>query len=108
MAAWFNLALNLIPDIIKLASPLFTRSKPQDDVPDVVATQITELQNAAAQNAESIKTLATEMQKTIDVLQLGAETLTKELKVAKTLSLVAVTAAVLAFGLASYALATSS
>lgn len=29
MAAWFTHALPYIPDLIKLARPLFTRSKPQ-------------------------------------------------------------------------------
>lgn len=105
MAAWLAFAVPYIPDVIKLAMPLFTRSKPQEKSPDVVAQQITELQDAATQNAEAIKTLTTEMQKTIDALQLGAESLTKELRLARTLSIVAATVAALAFCVAAYALA---
>ena len=105
MAAWFTAALPFLPDVIKLATPLFTRSKPQDKVPDVVATQIAELQDIAAQNSDAIKTLAIEMQNTINSLQVGAQALAVELKLARTVSLVAVTAAVLAFSLAAYALA---
>jgi hypothetical protein len=107
MAAWFTAALPFIPDVIKLATPLFTRSKPQDHVPEVVVTQITELQNASAQNTEALKTLASEMQKTIDTLQAGANALAKDLRAAKIVSLVAATTALLSFGLAAYALAST-
>lgn len=107
MAAWFTAALPFIPDVIKLARPLFTRSAPQDKVPDVVVTQISELQDVAAQNADAIKTLAVEMQNTIASLQVGAEALSKELRLARAVSTVAVTVAALAFALAAYALASA-
>jgi len=107
MAAWFTAALPFIPDVIKLARPLFTRSAPQDKVPDVVVTQISELQDVAAQNADAIKTLAVEMQSTITALKAGAEALSAELRFASTVSLVAMTVAVLAFALAAYALASA-
>lgn len=105
MAAWFTHALPYIPDLIKLARPLFTRSRPQDQVPEVVARQITELQDIAAQNTEAIKTLAIEMQNTIDSLQAGAEALTQELRWMRMIAIVCLTAAILAVGLAAYALA---
>lgn len=105
MAAWFAHALPYIPDLIKLARPLFTRSKPQDQVPEVVARQITELQEIAAQNTDAIKTLAIEMQNTINSLQAGAEALTNELRLVRALALVCVIAAILAVGLAAFALA---
>jgi len=108
MAAWFTAALPFIPDVIKLAKPLFTRSKPQDKVPDVVATQITELQDIAALNADAIKTLAIEMQNTINSLQVGAQALAKALKFARTVSIVAATTALLAFALAAYSLASGA
>jgi uncharacterized coiled-coil protein SlyX len=69
MAAWYALAASYLPDIIKLALPLFTRGRPQEKTPEVMAQQITELQSAALQNADSIKLMATEMQKTIEALQ---------------------------------------
>ena len=59
MAAWFTAALPFIPDVIKLASPLFTRSKPQDHVPDIVVTQIAELQTASAQNTDIVPGMET-------------------------------------------------
>lgn len=105
MAAWFTHALPYIPDLIKLAKPLFTRSKPQDQVPDVVARQIAELQDSAAQNTEAIKTLAIEMQHTIDSLQSGAEVLARELRWLRALVIVCVVAALLAAGVAAFALA---
>lgn len=104
MPAWYALAAPYLPDIIKLTLPLFTRVKSQDKVPDVVAQQITELQNAALQNADSIKLMATEMQKTIDALQVGAALLERRLQRAQLLATVATTIAVLAFGVAIYAL----
>jgi hypothetical protein len=104
MAAWFALAAPYLPDIIQLALPLFTRAKAQEKVPEVVVQQITELQNAATQNADSIKLLATEMQKTIDVLQVGATLLERKLQRTQLLAVVASTAAVLAFLIAVYAL----
>jgi hypothetical protein len=104
MAAWFALAAPYLPDIIQLALPLFTRAKAQEKVPEVVVQQITELQNAATQNADSIKLLATEMQKTIDALQTGATLLEQKLQRTQLLAVVASTAAVLAFVIALYAL----
>ncbi|HSB98180.1 MAG TPA: hypothetical protein VLC91_17090 [Spongiibacteraceae bacterium] len=104
MAAWFALAAPYLPDIIQLALPLFTRAKAQEKIPDIVVQQITELQNAATQNADSIKLLATEMQKTIEVLQVGATLLEQRLQRAQLLTVVASTVAVLAFVIALYAL----
>lgn len=104
MAAWYALAATYLPDIVKLALPLFTRDKSQDKGPEVVAQQITELQNAALQNADSIKLMATEMQKTIEALQVGATLLERRLQRAQLLASVACTIAVLAFGVAIYAL----
>lgn len=107
MAAWFTHALPYIPDLIKLAKPLFTRSRPQDQVPDVVARQITELQDSAAQNTDAIKTLAIEMQHTIDSLQSGADALARELRWLRTMVVVCVVAAVLAAAVAAWLLAVS-
>lgn len=108
-ATWITIAAPYLPDIIKLARPLFTRTPPADNSQqirlDVVSEQITELQNAASQNADSIRKLATDMQKTLEVLQLGSERLQKQLATAQLLGLVASTAALLAFAVAAYALA---
>jgi hypothetical protein len=105
MAAWYALAATYLPDIIKLTLPLFTRGKSQEKSPEVMAQQIAELQNAALQNADSIKLMATEMQKTIDTLQLGAAQLDRRLQRAQLLAGAASIIAILGFGVAVYALA---
>ena len=108
-ATWITLAAPYLPDIIKLARPLFTRTPPVDNTHqlrmDVIGEQIVELQDAATQNADSIRKLATDMQKTIEVLQVGADRAERRLRRAHQMTLVATTVAVLAFALAAYALA---
>lgn len=109
-ATWITLAAPYVPEIIRLARPLFTRTPPITDNSqqirlDVVSEQITELQNAASQNADSIRKLATDMQKTLEILQAGSERMEKRLQMANLLSIIATTVAALAFGVAAYALA---
>ena len=109
-ATWITIAAPYVPEIIRLARPLFTRTPvTTDDTQqirlDVVGEQITELQNAASQNADSIRKLATDMQKTLEILQLGSERMEKRMASANLLAIIATTAAVLAFGVAAYALA---
>ena len=108
-ATWITLAAPYLPDIIKLARPLFTRTPPVDNTHqlrmDVIGEQIAELQDAATQNADSIRKLATDMQKTIEVLQVGADRAERQLRRSNQLVLVATTVAALAFLLAAYALA---
>ena len=109
-ATWITIAAPYVPEIIRLARPLFTRTPVAADNTqqirlDVVSEQITELQNAASQNADSIRKLATDMQKTLEVLQLGSERMEKRLAAANLLAIIATTAAALAFGVAAYALA---
>ena len=105
MSAWFAIAAPYIPEIIKIARPLFTRGSPGKETQDVAAQQIAELQTAATQNSESIKLLATEMQHTIEALQKGATALERKLDRARMLLIVSATISVLAFCVAVYALA---
>lgn len=107
MAAWYALAAPYLPDIIKMALPLFTSAKSQEKTPEVMAQQITELQNAALQNADSIKLIATEMQQTIEALQVGAAQLERKLQHAQLLASIAATIAILSFAVAIYALGTN-
>ena len=109
-ATWITIAAPYLPEIIKLARPLFTRTPPQLDNSqqlrmDMIGGQIVELQDAAMQNADSIRKLATDMQKTIEVLQLGADRAEHRLQQSNRLVLIATTMAALAFALAAYALA---
>ena len=104
MPAWFAIAAPYIPDIIKIARPLFTRNNSKDKPIEVVAKQIAELQTAAIQNAESIKILASEMQHTIEALQNGATRLEQKLEQARTLLIISVTVSLLALGVAVFTL----
>ena len=105
MAGWLALAVPYIPEIIKIARPLFTRGNPQEKSAEVIAQQIAELQTAVIQNSESIKLLATEMQHTIDALQTGAAELEKKLDRAGVLLIFSTIISVLALCVAAYALA---
>lgn len=104
MAGWFAIAAPYIPDIIKIARPLFTRGNARDKSVEIVAQQISELQTAAIQNSESIKLLATEMQHTIEALQSGAVKLEKKLELARVLLIISLTISILAFCISVYAL----
>jgi len=108
-ATWITIAASSLPEIIRMARPLFTRTPQVDNSHqprmDLIDEQIAQLQDAATQNADSIKKLATDMQKTIEVLQLGADQAERRLRRASQLTLIATTVAILAFALATYALA---
>lgn len=108
-ATWITIAASSLPEIIRMARPLFTRTPQADNSHqlrmDVIGEQIAELQDAATQNADSIKKLATDMQKTIEVLQAGADQAERRLRRASQLTSIATTVAILAFALAAYALA---
>lgn len=105
MAAWFTAVAPFLPDIIQMAKPIFTRGKGSERAPDLVPQQITELQDAAAQNSDAIHKLAEEMQQTIAALRQGSIDLEARLERARRNSLIAMTVAVLAFVLAAFALA---
>ncbi len=105
MPGWFTVAAPYLVDIIALARPLFTRSKEGEKVPDIVVQQITELQNAATQNAETARLLATEMQKTIDGLRAGALVLERQLQLVRLFAVGASVVAVVALLAALVALA---
>jgi CHASE3 domain sensor protein len=108
-ATWITIAASSLPEIIRMARPLFTRTPPVDNGHqqrmDVIGEQIIELQDAATQNADSIRKLATDMQKTIEVLQVGADQAERRLRRANQMVLIATTVAILAFALSAYALA---
>jgi len=108
-ATWITIAASSLPEIIRMARPLFTRTSPADNNHqsriDLIGEQIAQLQDAATQNADSIRKLATDMQKTIEVLQVGADQAERRLRRASQMTLIATTVAVLAFALAAYALA---
>jgi hypothetical protein len=108
LATWFTAVAPILPELIRMAKPMFTRDRtPGGKAPDpaLLERQIAELQDAAARNAESVRGLAEEMQRTLEALQAGAERLEARLRLAQLLAAVAVTVAGLAFAAAAYALA---
>src|SRR4029078_7179710 len=67
MAAWLPLikaALPYVTQIVPAAFPTFTSKPAANRSDDVIAKQISELQNAATHNAESIKGLAQQLKQT--------------------------------------------
>ncbi len=113
MANWLVNAIPLIPEVIRLATPYFSKKPVEQLQLSDLAASVAELQDAArnnadaiTRNAEALETFAANTQKAAETVQVRIAELHRELRTARTLSLVAVTAAVLAFCLAAYALAT--
>lgn len=114
MAAWFTVVAPLLPELIRAARPMFTRSREPSQIPQ----QIRELQDAVDHNDQAIKTLASEMEQTLSALKQASAQLEstlvdlrrqqveheRRLHVVQWVAAVAVTAAVLSFGVAVYAL----
>jgi len=65
MAAWFTVVAPLLPELIRAARPMFTRSREPSQIPQ----QIRELQDAVDHNDQAIKTLAGEMEQTLSALK---------------------------------------
>ncbi len=108
-ASWITVVAPYLPEIIRLARPMFTRKPPvlADNTPqrlDVVDAQIGELQAAATQNADAIKLLATDMQQTLDTLQQNALRLERRLRRAHRITVAAATLAILGIALATAAM----
>jgi ABC-type transporter Mla subunit MlaD len=115
MAAWFSVVAPLLPELIRAARPMFTRSREPSQIPQ----QIRELQDAVDHNDQAIKTLAGEMEqtlaalkqasgaleRTIDTLRQSQEKLEARAARLQVLAVAAVTTAALAFAVAAYALA---
>jgi len=60
--------------------PDFARRKPKDAPAEPIAQQITDLQAAARENAESVRTLAEELRKTVAALERSAAELDARLR----------------------------
>lgn len=107
MPAWFVAAKTLLPyvsNIISAAIPVFTARQAPDKVPELIAQQISELQAAATGNAEAVKLLAEQMQKTLSALEQGAGDLEKKIRRARALSMLTGALAAAAIIIAGFAL----
>jgi hypothetical protein len=75
MAAWVSALKAVLPyvtNIVTAAIPAFTARKGQDRSAEVTAQQIAELQSAATHNAESLRVLAEQLQRTVSAFEQGA------------------------------------
>lgn len=93
MAGWVLPALKAIlphvGTIVEAAKPVFRRSSAGGESRQTVEEQIAELQLAVTQNAEHIKALAEQLQKTVAVLEEEAERTRGKLKRAYALGVLA-------------------
>ena len=81
MAAWVSALKAVLPyvtNIVTAAIPAFTARK--DRSAEVTAQQIAELQSAATHNAESVKVLAEQLQRTVSALEQGAVNVERALR----------------------------
>ena len=107
MAAWLPVIKAAIPhlaQVVTVALPMFTSRSENADRDALIARQINELQEAATQNAESVKELATQLQSTFEGLESAATDLQKQLKRQKQLTVVMLILTTVAIGLSSLAL----
>lgn len=108
MAGWVLPALKAIlphvGTIVEAAKPVFRRASAGGDAKPPVDEQIAELQAAITQNADHIKALAEQLQKTVAVLEEEAEITRRKLARAYLLCGVAVVMSLAAAGVALYAM----
>ncbi len=82
MAAWLPVlkaALPYVGNIVAAALPVFTSRKGQEASAELVSRQIAELQAAVTANAETVKGLAAQVEKTITALDAGEADLAQRL-----------------------------
>lgn len=107
MAGWIPVlkaSLPYVTQVVTAALPAFT-SKPAPGQPeDVVPRQIAELQSAVTHNAESVKTLATQLKEAIEGIDAGAADLQRQLGGLRRLAVAALLVAIASFALAAWAL----
>lgn len=107
MAAWVSALKAVLPyvtNIVTAAIPAFTARRGQDRSAEVTAQQIAELQNAATHNAESVKVLAEQLQRTVNAVEQGAANVDRALRQLRTLAAASLLAAVIALCAAVFVL----
>ena len=75
MAAWIPLiktALPYVVQVLSVAIPAFTSKAGDKKASEIIPEQITELQSAVTQNAESVKMLAEQLKGTIEGVDTAA------------------------------------
>ena len=108
MAAWLPVLKVVLPYVTTVATaaiPAFTSRKGGEKSTELMAQQIAELQGAAAQNAESVKLLAEQLQRTLEGLEEAAARAEQAQKQTRAIAVAGVAVALLALLTASFVLA---
>ena len=97
MAAWIPLIKSAMPyvvQVLSIAIPAFTSRTAHKEADDIVPEQISELQAAATQNAESVKILAEQLKGSMEGVDAAAVKLQQELVMLRRLSVIAIVVSV--------------
>lgn len=90
MALWLpaiKIMLPYVTQIVSAAIPAFTKKTDKTNAEGIISSQIAELQAAATHNAESLKTLAMQLQQVITGIDGAASKMEQEIKTSKRLAL---------------------
>ncbi|MDH5392440.1 MAG: hypothetical protein OEY11_04540 [Gammaproteobacteria bacterium] len=93
MAAWIPLiktALPYVVQVVSIAIPAFTSKADDNKNSEIIHKQISELQSAVTQNAESVKILAEQLKGTIEGIDTAALKIQQEVALLKRLCLLAI------------------
>lgn len=102
MAAWLPAIKAIFPyvtQVITLAVPIFTQKPAQEASHEVISHQIAELQEAVTHNAESLKVLATQMQKLLSEIEAGAAKAEMETRSIKRLCVISIITSIAAIAI---------
>jgi methyl coenzyme M reductase beta subunit len=105
MAPWLPAVQAVLPylaQVVTAAIPAFTQKGDKSETDDLTRRQISELQLAVVQNAESIKTVATQMQQVIQDLDAASARIEAGMRTTRQLALAALLVALAALGLSLY------
>ena len=111
MAAWGPLIKTVLPyvaDVIAVAIPAFTAKTDDKKNSEIIPEQISELQSAATQNAESVKTLAAQLKETIEGIDVAGLNIQQEPLSLKPLCLISILVATVSIVVATLALLSKS
>lgn len=111
MAAWLPLlkaSLPYVTQIVTAALPVFTPKAGKPDSKDLIEKQVAELQAAVTQNAEAIRLLAAELKQTIEGIAAAGQAQQQEIKALRRLVAASSVTAILAAGMAIWALLRTS
>lgn len=102
MALWLpavKIMLPYVTQIVSAAIPAFTKKTDKTNAEVIIPSQIAELQAAATHHAQSLKTLAIQLQQVISGIDAAAGKMEQEIKTARRLAICAIILALLAITL---------